>query len=112
MTRFKLALVRLFVVGASIALGVWQFKEALHRETFGNPMLDAGPLWDAGLALVMASIPVVFFAVAAWLVLTHALFAKGELAEYRARILIEKARATVGKGDPRKPDRPGANILN
>ena len=111
MTRFKLALVRFLVVGASLAIGVWQFKEGSHRETFGNPMLDAGPLWSAGLALVMASIPVIFFAVGSWLVLTHTLFAKGEIAEYRARKLIENARKTIANKGDAKPVQSGHDFI-
>jgi signal transduction histidine kinase len=102
LTRLKLALVKLFIFICSAALGAWRWREAMHKDNFGSESFNQGAFGQAFLAFVMAGIPVIFFAVAAYLLLTFLLFRRGEIEDFHARQRIDALKKTLGekpKGD-------------
>jgi hypothetical protein len=97
-TRLKLALVNAVIVVGAIAIAVLQWPEAVKNSGFGASGYNQGLTGTIMLAVLMAGIPIVLFAAAAYLILTHLLFRRGELEDYRNRKIIESVCAEA-KGD-------------
>jgi len=65
------------------------------------------------LAVLMAGIPIVLFAAATYLALTHLLFRRGELDEYKKRKIIESVCADAKADTAAQPSEDAAhNSLN
>jgi hypothetical protein len=112
-TRFKLAFVNAVIVLGAIAIAVMQWPEAVRNSGFGASGYHQGLTGTIMLAVLMAGIPIVLYAAAAYLILTHLLFRRGELDEYRKRKIIESVCADAKAGATARPSGDAAhNSLN
>jgi hypothetical protein len=103
MTRLKLAFINAVIVLGSIVIAVLQWPEAVKNSGFGSGGYNQGLTGAIMLAVLMAGIPIVLFAAATYLALTHLLFRRGEIDEYKKRKIIE---SVGGKAKADAPARP------
>jgi hypothetical protein len=112
-TRLKLAFINAVIVLGAIAIAVLQWPEAVKNSGFGASGYNQGLTGTIMLAVLMAGIPIVLFAAAAYLALTHLLFRRGELDEYRKRKIIETLCGQAKGGTAAQPSEDAAhNSLN
>ena len=88
-TGLKLAFVNTTIVLGSVAIAVMQWFEAVKNSGFGTGGYNQGLTGTILLAVVMAGIPIVLFAAAVHLALSHLLFRPGELDSYRREKIVE-----------------------
>jgi hypothetical protein len=103
MTRLKLAFVNAVIVLGAIAIAILQWPEAVKNSGFGASGYNQGLTGTIMLAVLMAGIPIVLFAAAAYLALTHVLFRRGELDDYRKRKIIESVCAEAKAATATQP---------
>jgi hypothetical protein len=84
-TWLKIAFINAVIVCGSVAIAIMQWPEAVKNSGFGSNGYNQGMMGTILLALLMAGIPIVVFAVATHLGLTWLLMKSGELEEYKAR---------------------------
>jgi hypothetical protein len=109
MTRLKLAFVNAVIVTGSIAIAVLQWPEAVKNSGFGSGGYNQGMVGTVLLEVLMAGIPIVLFAAATHLGLSHLLFRQGELDAYKRRKIVESVAGTDGT---RTTAAPGAESAN
>jgi hypothetical protein len=100
--------VRLFVVNAvifagAIAIGYFQWGEAVKSSGFGSGGYSQGLVGTAMLWLIMGGIPILIFAIAAHFALTWLFFRAGELEEYKARQVVAEVSQEVESARATKP---------
>jgi hypothetical protein len=112
-TRLKLAFVNAVIVLGAIAVAAMQWPEAVKNSGFGASGYNQGLTGTVMLAVLMAGIPIVLFAAGAYLALTHLLFRRGELDEYKKRKIIESVCGKAKAGTTARPSGETAhNSLN
>ena len=112
-TRLKLAFVNAVIVLGAIAIAAMQWPEAVKNSGFGSSGYNQGLTGTVMLAVLMAGIPIVLFAAGAYLALTHLLFRRGELDEYKKRKIIESVCGKAKAGTAARPSGETAhNSLN
>jgi hypothetical protein len=113
MTRFKIVLINTVIVLGSLLIAVLQGQEAFKNSGFGSGGYNQGLTGTVMLAVVMAGIPIVVFAAAAYVALSHVLFRDGELDAYRKLRIIESVGAKDRMTDqPASRDDAAHNSLN
>lgn len=103
MTRLKIYVMNAIIVLGSLAIAWMQFPEAMkpHGYDGGFRQNAVASLFEASL---LTAIPLLLFAVGAYVVLAHVLFTPDELKTYRARRLVE----SLDSGRSRKQAKPEA----
>ena len=76
-TRLKIIFVNVVIVLGSLVIAVLQWPEAVKNGAFGPSRYNQGPMGTIMLTVLMAGIPIVLFAAATYLALTHLLFRRG-----------------------------------
>jgi hypothetical protein len=99
MTRLKLLAINILIALGAVAIAYVQWSEALKNSGFGSGGYNQGIIGTVLLAILMAGIPIILFAVVAHLGLTWLLFRPGEVEDYKARKLVERLSAK----SPRTP---------
>jgi hypothetical protein len=110
MTRLKLAFVNAVIVVGSVAIAVLQWPEAVRNSGFGSGGYNQGMVGTVLLEVLMAGIPIVLFAAAAHLALSHLLFRRGELDAYKRRKIVKSVAA--GTDGTRTTATPNAQSTN
>jgi hypothetical protein len=99
LTRLKITFINTVIVLGSLAI-VWiQWPEAMKPKGYGGGY-DQGLATSIYLAVLLTGIPVLLYAVAVHVGLSHWLFQPGELKAYRARKLIESFGGKDTTGNP------------
>jgi hypothetical protein len=91
-TRMKLILINVIIAAGSIAIFLVQWPEAMKPRGYGGGY-DQGPAASVFLALLLTAIPIVLYAVAVHVALSHWLFGPGELKTHRAQQLVNSIPA-------------------
>ncbi|MHB8267477.1 hypothetical protein [Bradyrhizobium sp.] len=113
MTRLKLAAINIVIVLGAIVIAYVQWPEAVKNSGFGTGGYNQGMIGTILLAILMAGIPIILFAIVAHLGLTWLLFRPGELEDYKARKLVESRGAKSPRPSQSSPDnRSPDNSLN
>src|ERR1700730_11041259 len=113
MTRLKLAFINAVIVLGSIVIAVLQWPEAVKNSGFGSSGYNQGLTGAIMLAVLMAGIPIVLFAAATYLALTHLLFRRGEIDDYKKRKIIESmGREAKADAPARSTDDTAHNSLD
>ena len=102
-TRLKIIFINAVIVLGSIVIAVLQWPEAVKNSGFGPSRYNQGPTGTIMLAVLMAGIPIVLFAAATYLALTHLLFRRGEIDDYKKRKIIESAGREAKADAPARP---------
>ncbi len=88
-TRWKLTFINAVIVAGSLAI-IWVlWPEAMKSHGYGYAAYEQGLASRVFLAVLLTGIPVLLYAVAVHVALSHFLFAPGEVKAYRARKLVE-----------------------
>jgi hypothetical protein len=94
MTRLKQFFINVVIVLGALVIVYVQWPEALKNSGFGSGGYNQGMIGTVLLAILMAGIPIIIFAIVAHLALAWLLFRPGELEDYKARKLIKSIRTT------------------
>jgi hypothetical protein len=112
-TRLKIIFINAVIVLGSIVIAVLQWPEAVKNNGFWSSRYDQGLMGTIMLAVLMAGIPIVLFAAATYLALTHLLFRRGEIDEYKKRKIIESVgREAKADAPARSTDDTAHNSLD
>jgi hypothetical protein len=112
-TRLKIIFINVVIVLGSLVIAVLQWPEAVKNGAFGPSRYNQGPMGTIMLAVLMAGIPIVLFAAATYLALTHLLFRRGEIDDYKKRKIIESlAREAKAEAPARSTDDRAHNSLD
>jgi hypothetical protein len=107
-TRLKLIFINTVIV-LGVAVIVWiQWPEAMKPPSIGTGY-ERGIGASIFLAVLMTGIPALFYAVVAYLLLSHWLFRSDELKTYRARRLVESIRTTEAPTKTAAPSTQSGN---
>jgi hypothetical protein len=109
MTRFKQILINAVIVVGALVIAYFQWQEALKSSGFGSGGYHQGMIGTVLLAILMAGIPIILFAIVAHLGLTWLLFRSGELEDYKARKLVESLSAKSPKAPKPSHDSQASN---
>jgi len=113
MTRFKQFLINAVIVVGALAIAYVQWPEALKNSGFGSGGYNQGMIGTVLLAILMAGIPIIIFAIVAHLGLAWLLYRPGELEDYKARKLVESLGAKSPQPSQSSPNnRSPDNSLN
>jgi hypothetical protein len=113
MTRLKQFLINAVIVLGALAIVYVQWPEALKNSGFGSGGYNQGMIGTVLLAILMAGIPIIIFAIVAHLGLAWLLFRPGELEDYKARKLVESLGAKSSQpSQPSPNNRSPDNSLN
>jgi uncharacterized membrane protein len=113
MTRFKQFLINAVIVVGALVIVYVQWPEALKNSGFGSGGYNQGMIGTVLLAILMAGIPIIIFAIVAHLGLAWLLFRPGELEDYKARKLVESLGAKSPQPSQSSPNnRSPDNSLN
>ena len=93
--------INVVIVLGTVGIVLAQWPEAIKNSGFGSGGYNQGMTGTVFLAVLMAGIPAVLFAVSTYLVLSYLLLRRGEREVYEARKLIKSldANADVVKAD-------------
>src|ERR1700680_1844675 len=112
-TRLKIIFINAVIVLGSLVIAVLQWPEAVKNNDFWSSRYDQGLMGTIMLAVLMAGIPIVLFAAAAYLALTHLLFRRGEIDDYKKRKIIESVgREAKADAPARSTDDTAHNSLD
>jgi hypothetical protein len=109
MTRLKLLAINILIALGAVSIAYVQWSEALKNSGFGSGGYNQGMIGTVLLAILMAGIPIILFAVVAHLGLTWLLFRSGELEAYKARKLVESIRTTESATKSAAPSAQSGN---
>jgi hypothetical protein len=113
MTRLKQFFINAVIVLGALVIVYVQWPEALKNSGFGSGGYNQGMIGTVLLAILMAGIPIIIFAIVAHLALAWLLFRPGELEEYKARKLVESLSAKSPRTPKPSPDSQASdNSLN
>lgn len=113
MTRLKLFFINAVIVLGALVIVYVQWPEALKNSGYGSGGYNQGMIGTVLLAILMAGIPIIIFAIVAHLGLAWLLFRPGELEDYKARKLVESLGAKSPPTPKPSPDNQASdNSLN
>ena len=101
--RLKLFFVYAVIVAGSVVIFILQWHEAVAKSGFGSSGYTQGLVGTIMLALIMAGIPIVFWAVLVYLALCWLLFRSGELEAHKARQVIAEVSREMPHARSTKP---------
>jgi uncharacterized membrane protein len=101
-TGLKLATIYLVIAAGAVAIIVLQWPEAVAKTGYGSAGYTQGLTGTVMLTVILAGIPIVFWAVLVYLALSWLWFRSGEIDAWRARkVLAEVARADASSTSER-----------